>query len=269
MSKSLRENIIELIYDLRYLKYPEFTVFNRYLFEEEKQKIEIEEYLDGNLPDHDKKEFEERLKYDKKIQKELEFRKRINDSIGVLKYKEELENSYNKIYNTNKNVRKLAVQWSAAACFAAIIGLSLFFILNTRLPVGERLYSSNYKPLNEKDFFNSSSIFEEGKKTYFSGDYKKAFIVYSNVSPSVNVISEKNLFTALSLMELDSYIPAIDMLKEDTSANTVLAGFRYWYLGLCYLKTNQVEEAKKIFKAISDNKSYNHKKASKILRRLK
>lgn len=57
--------------------------------------------------------------------------------------------------------------------------------------------------------------------------------------------------------------------QEDTSDNTVLAGFRNWYLGLCYLKTNQVEEAKKIFEIISDNKSYNNKKASKILRKLK
>lgn len=267
MSKSIHEVIIEFIYELRHFKFSEFKAIIHGQVEEERQRMEIEDYLDDQLNDSDKKEFEAKMKHNRDIRKEVMFRKKINNSINELRYKKELEEAFNK-YHKDQKIRKLAVKWSVAACLLLIIGASIFLASQDRKIDKESLYLSYYQPLDKKEFHDLRSDFDEGKEKYFKGDYKGAFLIYSNLPTSIDIKAEKELFTALSLIELGDFQGAINKLNENLKTNKRFAGYSYWYLGLCYLKTNQLNSAKEVFGTIAESKGYNSKKAAKILRKL-
>jgi hypothetical protein len=268
MSKSIQEKIVELIYDLKHIKFPEVSIFTRYLFEEERQKIEIEEYLDDQLSGPEKKRFEQKLNNDPKIRKEFEFRNRVNQSVKEIIYRETLDQAYKNANRKNK-VKKLLIQFSAAACIAVIFALALSHGANKKLPPEEKIFSSYYEPFNRSEYSSLSPEFNDGREKYFNRYYVQAAEVFSKLPDSVNIKNEKDFFYGLTLLELGDFDGAIGKFNEvKNNTDYMFFTHAYWYSGLCYLKTNQVSQAKKTFQDIVDVKGYNYLMAQKILKKL-
>lgn len=199
------------------------------------------------------------------------FKKRVIDFFHDLRLRSELDEAYRSYVRETGGARlfkSILKTVSVAVIVFSAVGFAIYYHHTQKLTKEEKLFTCYYETLDKKVFFNFRTDFDEARDKYFHGDFKAAFAIYSKLPYSVDIKAEKDFFTGLSLMELGSYYMAIEKFKEVTNSKYEFAGHAYWYMGLCYIKTCQKEEALNVFKAIVDNKSYNYTKASKILRRL-
>jgi TolA-binding protein len=71
-------------------------------------------------------------------------------------------------------------------------------------------------------------------------------------------------------MEINEYAKANENFKRiiDHKANAFIESAE-WYLGLCYLKTGDINKATEIFQTIAVSEGYYKKEARKVLKRIK
>ena len=69
-------------------------------------------------------------------------------------------------------------------------------------------------------------------------------------------------------MELKSFDKAIPKFQGVVKNKFQYLPQAYWYLGLCYLNTNQKKKAIETFSYIVENSGYNATQAEKILKKL-
>jgi tetratricopeptide (TPR) repeat protein len=266
-----------------------------YLFE--KRKYDVERYLDDEMNLGERFEIEELIKINPRLFDYHELSKDVNDFLQIEAFKRQLENIHYEFINPNQNrepekladetnmvkditiVRKLkhnvlkVGKWVAAASIILLVsfgGINTY--LNSKENLEERLYNNYYEPFNatSNSYFKSASIVE-AKDKYNNQEYNIAWILLENLPNSVVIEADKTLYAGLTLMELERYQEAIIKFKSLQTVNTDQNSFKsisQWYLALCYLKLEMKADAIKILESITTYKSYNHKKANKILTKL-
>jgi len=241
---------------------------------EEKDKIDIEMYLDGQLEGLQLEEAEKRLKKDKAFRDSLAMSKEVNENLNVVFLKETL----NEVCTEQEKTRQVALKhkkWLIAASISImlLLGGSVSYTIINRDSLENRLYSKYYEPytLNKREFVLNSSALYEAQRRYLNGDYRTSLSLYKNLPSSITIESEREFFIALTLIELQQYNEAIVHFKNVIS-NKDYPEYRSkvkWYMALCSLKTNNIKDAIDLLQSIVDNNEYNYKKARKILRKLK
>jgi len=291
-----REVIINLLLDMREAQTTTRKIqalfkedpYLKFIYKEEKSKIEIEEFLDGNLSPHEVKHFENKMKKDPDLIDEVNLRHKINLAIKDMILVKELDKVYYEfIQHENTDQYQLKSQntktiklhqrgymrWMAAASILILLCFSLSYYFVNRESLTKRLYTSYYEPLKENkshSYLVNSSALYEAKKKYQEKDYYNALVIFNELPDNINIQLEKDFFIGLTLMEINSYDEAIH--KFNSIINDQKFKYlpqTYWYLGLCYLKTNQKDKATETFNYIIKNSGYNSVQAEKILRKLK
>jgi len=296
MHQTTREIVLDMIFDLRaakmagkkFRKYLTDDPYSRIIYKEEKQKIDIEGYLDNELLPGERKRFEKKLKENQELAIETHLRGKVNQAIKDIELVKSIamaHDEYTRIYEAGadqvKSKESKTIQlyskrrshWMAAASVFILIGISSCLYLANREPLEKRLYSSFYEPLQENQshslLVNSSGL-NEAKKKYQEKDYYDALIIFNNLPENINIQTEKDFYIALSLMEMNSCDEAIKIFTGIMNNKKFqYLPQTYWYLGLCYLNTNQKDKAIETFNHIVNNSEFNSVKAKKILRKLK
>ena len=253
------------------------------LYNEIRENIIIESYLDDELLPHDKIEFERILKKESKLAAEVDLRKKVNVFIKGLVYNDELEEIFHENNNhdysipfQNKRHLKLMKLIAAASItllltLGGIAGLGIF----RHAPLENRLYAKYYHPFkevisNKYKLHTNGSMLTEAKSMYNQGDYYNALLIFKNLPNSLPIEIEKKFYTGLIFMEMGQFDDAIDKfeyLTAEPDAVMILSPVK-WYLGLCYLNTDQDEKAVAALTQITENRGYNYKNAVKILKKL-
>jgi len=252
-------------------------------YEEEKEKILTHCYVDNALSPDKRFEFEDRLKTDKQLHKEVKLQKEINNSIENLNLKETLDEVYEsyksqKEYNNYTTARTYSIHinlknWLIAASITLllILGGGITYHFQTRDSLENRLYASYYEPFNKIDnYVTNSSGLNLAQEKYLKGDYMNAFLLFDKLPASLTIESEKHFYKALSLMELERFDKAIENFEYlfDCQGYFEAAPQVYWYLALCYLKSGDNRKAIELFEKIVKTNGYNYKKAKRILKKL-
>jgi tetratricopeptide (TPR) repeat protein len=266
----------------------------RYLYE--KRKYDVERYLDNDMSIGERCEIEELLKINDSLYEHFELSKDVNDSLKIGIFKERLNKIHNELYNPDhinkpekldddvslikeiSPVRKLKLntlrigKWVAAASIVFMIGFGgVNTYLNNRDSLENRMYAKYYEPYSQVSahLFNSSKL-SEAKRQYGEGEYATALLLLDNLEDVLLVQNEKHLYSGMSLMELNRHKEAIEMFKKlhPSAGNETDVLIGYWYIGLCYLKAGDTDNAVKYFNIIIDNNGYNKKQAEQILKRL-
>jgi len=264
-----------------------------YLFE--KRKYDVERYLDNEMSIGERCEIEELLKTNPRLYDHFDLSKNVNTYLQIEAFKKQLNKIHTELYNSgnsnepdriddevslvkdNVPVRKLRHnifnigKWVAAASIILMIGFSgVNIYLNNRDSLENRLYAKYYESFQNdtKNYFNSSPILK-AKKMYSNNESGDALFILQNIPSSLDIEPEKNLYSGLALMELERYSEAIEKFEtlQGNDEMTVLS-ISQWYLALCYLTTERRSEAITILEEIVENKSYNHDKTKKILKKL-
>ena len=287
---SKRESILDYLFDLlpkeEKQKIEDELNYDTDLWEiynAEREKINIESYLDNELLPHDKVEFERIMRNDSKLASEVDLRRKVNAFIAKLDDYYELDcilrqpvqdaaikfrfKPFNKYIQINRLIA------AASILLLLVLGIVAGVNISAHKPLENRLYEKFYKPFYDKSptELNANAYrLYEAKKKYRAGDYYDALLIFENLPETLTIEVEKRFYSALIFMELEKFDTAISRLKDlldNPYAKSVLPHIK-WYLGLCYLHTGNNGEAVRIFRDIAEKKGYYYKSARKILRKL-
>lgn len=230
----------------------------------------INRYFEGILTNAELQQFEEMLQNDTAFAEEVAFHKNVKKAI-TLNEREALKNKLRKLEAPKANSAS-RIKWLAAACILIFAGILSWFMLYTTS--SDELYAEFYEP-----YPNTIAPTVRGTDTtddttkafrhYDAENYNEALTLFDKIYDSKG--EDFALFyKGISLMELKRYEEAVNTFKElNTNRNVSdFSSESQWYLALCYLKTNNNEEAVKILKKTAEVQSPVQQKAIELLAEL-
>ncbi len=133
-----------------------------------------------------------------------------------------------------------------AATIAMLIAIRFF----TPFTTTDRLFQVYYETLDASDYlqrgenigFNLS--LSEAISEYGKGKYERSGLLLSQLGSDPESQPEVQLFTGLNYMGLEQYVIARGILEDYIENNTRFIPEATWYLGLCCMKTGDVDEAR-------------------------
>lgn len=230
----------------------------------------IAAYFSNTLSSSDKVHFDELIKTDPEFKAEVTFQKRVQQTIHQQETPK-LKSHLNEIEKEleNKGGSGTIKLWLIAASIAILLAISFFFSRSTS---NQDVFASYYStpanivhPIVRND--DEGTLKTKAFIAYTNKNYSEAHVLFSNLYEQ-HQNSEILFYDAISLLEIDSTTTAIAKLKLHENFNDAVSDKTQWYLALAYLKNNDSENSQTIFKAIVHRKTYNYKKAKKILKEL-
>lgn len=206
--------------------------------------------IDNNLPDS---EFLQAIQDEHKIA--------LRDTLVSIHNKESQNSNY-VISIFSWKVQSIA----ASIAIFLMVGASFLFNMNNTT-TNEELFSQYYTTENSILTVRSNTAAEyspvnEGLKYFDQQNYQKALTAFE-LAPN-NVVA--NLYTGFSYMELKQYDQAIGAFKNiiDQKDNLFIDQAE-WNLGLCYVATDNTNQAKQVLTKITNSNTIYNIRAQQLL----
>jgi len=242
------------------------------------EKIEfprfIERYLDGSMQDTEKQWFEAEVDGNPWLKNELELRRKTNliiENTEAIDFREvlmEVEKEHRASGKIIAPVRRHISQYAAIFIGLVLIG-SIFIFNNT--PDYSRLadeQSVDFVPIGITRSENPDldRLYNKAVALFNTGDYQSVINLLSDIEEKK---PEIHMVLGSSNMKVEKYDDAITSFTSvlDNNDNLFMEEAR-WLLGLCYLNTNDTENARPVLEGIIRSESRYKKEAKKILRKL-
>lgn len=233
-----------------------------------------------------------------KIDSDNEFKKRFDLELNL--YDALDENSWSFIRNTNsieiKNLQSLfrgeesriltnkiieaqaayyrksntKRKWIAYSIIAAVfIAINTIILWPNKL-TNQDLYSEYLRTedlIELVDRGRSDSIFSSSQKAFNRDDFSK---VIELLSPEIENSTNGNIYIYLAIahMERSDYLAADKILDLLINSELLDSQKGYWYRSLLYIKSDRINDAKKVLKIIIDQNYYNRDNALELLDRI-
>jgi tetratricopeptide (TPR) repeat protein len=244
----------------------------------------IDKYLNGELAGEELKAFEDKLKTDRQLQKELKLERELNQIIldeDTIDFRKEVvgireEMQQHKSDKSPQTVKLSSSKWYLlAASIVVLVGLLgyLYFIQNQQIS-NEKLFAQYYSkyPSNlaeRSDGDISNNPFVLGLNEYEADNFEGAIRYLSLAINEDSLNYAARLYLGISHMENNNLDKAIEDFKRIISEpGNVFIGQAKWFLALTYLKTDDVdyrEETKNLLRSIVQNKGDRAKEAQEVL----
>lgn len=243
----------------------------------EDRTILIEKYLDGELLGDDLNDFELLLQTDKEFADDYFLQKEIRVALtnkDIHDLREQL-NEISKNFEVKKQIarkRKPVLVYSLSAVILVLIISSIFIFDKTY--TNYELYEMYYKHYDAGTITRgeekiSTEIQVRALRAYDNSQYNEAIKLFNQIADTSQCFIPKEYFTGLSYMELQRFNDAIKHFENVTlDKQSAFYENAIWYEGLCYLKTNQNQEAIRQFKKLLKSDSFYQKRASEIIEKI-
>ncbi len=240
----------------------------------------IEDFLDGDLTENQLMEFEKDLLDDSDLQMDLDLHREVNEAImeeDIMDLRNKLEAIETPPNPTQKRKLKFLTKWNiAAASLALLIGLgSLLYIIGDSSAYSKnKIYSNYYKPYNIVANTRSSDVMIDNLlttalKSYETKDYHTALTLFKKILDKDSTNITGNFYSGVSNIEINEYSKANkNFTRVLEHKNNLFIEQSEWYLGFCYLMTNEKEKAIHQFHTIAQGNSFYKIKALEIINRL-
>ncbi len=245
---------------------------------------DLQKYLDEELTQELKVDYEKEISESKVLQKKLSLIKEIDiaiqdeDAIEMRAKFEAIHKKHNK--NSFKGIKHLNAKkyWAVAATIVLLMGIGTLLWVNTsheKALSGDELYSMYYEDINAYNYvrsYNSGepNLASQGYNYYENKDFVNAVECFKNSLNENPQDYSVRLYLGLAYMETEDFNEAIS--EFDFILNNkpnLFSDNAEWLLGLCYLKTNDNENAVKQFELVASNQnSVYSQKAVEILKKL-
>ncbi|WP_132214534.1 tetratricopeptide repeat protein [Mariniflexile fucanivorans] len=220
----------------------------------------IDRYLQERMPADEKLQFEERIEKDPILKAQIEDVKLLRIGIGKAVLKSRLKSFHEDLPDapiiSKEKVFKINYKYHAIAA-SIVIALGCFWFLN-RDSKNERLFAKHFKP----DFGLATTMSESNNYDFDDAmvDYKqknydlaiKKWETILNAKPKNDTL---NYFLGISYLAKNAEKEAVskfqNVVKQDQSA---FKSDAYLYLGLAYLKLDNLEKARENL-ALSDTEN--------------
>jgi tetratricopeptide (TPR) repeat protein len=240
----------------------------------------IDRYLLNEMSSEEKAWFEKELKGNPSLQIEIDFHRKVDAVLSdqeSLDLHSQLETIHHEIYETTKrgdgiiNIMHHRAYSSAGAIVTVALVLFVYFFTSNYS--NDKLIVKYYEPAETSINFRSTEtgddIILKAMALYEEQDYINAIALFERILADDKSALGINLYSGISHMEVHEYEKANIRLQSiiNNEPNPFVESAT-WYLGLCYLFTNEREKAAEAFKMLAATKGYYQKEAKKILRRL-
>jgi hypothetical protein len=159
----------------------------------------------------------------------------------------------------------------AAAMIAAL--LVIYTLVPSPSP-NDIVYNQYYETIDVHSSTNDgfrgiSPEFIKAVELYYNRDYRAASTTFLNVSESKPQWVSPRFYAGISAMELEHYPTAIEHLTWVVAQNRAFIREAKWYLGLAYLKIDEVPKATSCFEELSSSDGIYQNSAREILNQIK
>lgn len=219
---------------------------------------EMEAYLSGEMTDKEQASFEEIIKKNPELARDIKIMSEIDDvlnnnvkeqafvaqleKLGKQYFSEEEANIKNNSTKKSNPFQK----WIIGFFVITLVGISLWWLNSARTPKApEQLFASYYKPYPVSEATRGNDTEEAYISYYNSQEYDKAS---SFLEELIAQFPEENEYQiALGNSYLNTNPPktdeAIRILKKITETENIYQSTAQWYLSLAFLKNNEKEKA--------------------------
>lgn len=180
---------------------------------------------------------------------------------------------YLKITAKNKVIIPGYIIWTAAACVTLLIAVSLPGIFNRNKSENlHSVYASFYAPYPADLLARGKTLppadpYTMGLNEYLESNYESALSYFNEVGAENEINKSIYLLKGICLMETGNFKNAI-IAFSSLSDDPILNDFGKWYTALCYLELEQPDNARKLFREISQREGYYRNLSRMVLKSL-
>jgi len=242
----------------------------------------IDDFLLDKLDNNEKQDFENELKINPSLQKDLSFEKDINNAI----IQDDIELFKQKVISVRQNMKeKEPIKRSlfigtkqtwlliAASVLVLFATLSLLYHLNNNGHTNLELYAMYFEPYQsdiiERSGGIENSMLVPAVEAYNKGDFVTASKIFNSITINEpdNIVAR--FYGGISNMQIDNYPKAIASFQYIISNNKFLFKEQaQWYLALAILKTDNNSDLDKVIELLTklrDNNGDCSKDAGNLL----
>lgn len=242
----------------------------------------IQRYLDGEMQNDEKFWFNRELEDDVELQYLFDLYQAVDATLKdteVIEFREQLmevEQDYFDRGQQLEKVRPVKIYKFGliAATVMLLIGVGWFLMRQFQPYDKEEIYAEYYEPYQVTMRVRSADteiekMLAEALNKYEAGDYASALPVFEYVLSQDSTKIGVHLYSGISNMEIYEYEDAEESFdKIIEHQNNLFIEQAEWYLGFCYLMTDNEDKAIEQFSEISESTSFYRKPAGEIVRKL-
>jgi tetratricopeptide (TPR) repeat protein len=243
---------------------------------------EIEGYIYNELSEEEMASFEAELSSNKTLSDEIELIRNIDLALKeseVIQLRNNLQSIAAKITSEKQTELSFISRFKARKVILSSVAASLILLLGitgllTRHASQDKLYQKFYATypisgINRSANESADQTLANGLQKYNNQDYKTSINLFREVTSRNQNNPVAHFYTAAALQETGEYQNAIDEYQMVVvNKDNLLVEQAQWYIGLCYLQTNENKKAHKQFKKIAENQGFYQPKAQAILRKI-
>jgi tetratricopeptide (TPR) repeat protein len=240
----------------------------------------IERYNAGEMSEVENQWFQKELEGNKKLRDEVEFRKKTDlalrnyDIIRLRSKLAEIEKRRATEVPVKNPGKHINMKYAAAIAGLVLLGSIALFTGSRNLTTNEildRFYKLYETPTSNRSVqLQANDVFSVAIENYNVRDYKAAIAGFTKVLQSDPDNMQTTLLYGISNYEMKNYpVAKQSFIKVAEENDNMYFEDAQWYLALCYLKTNEQDQAIEQFNNIKKSTSIYRKDARKILRQLK
>jgi tetratricopeptide (TPR) repeat protein len=240
-----------------------------------KYSASVEQYLSNEMVQAEKELFERDVSFNPELSQELRLSRTIDAALkqdDIIDLRQKLLAAYRENRNEQKEVPVIRMHekkyWYAAASIIllAALGSSLFFGLPGSSS-NDRLFDQYYNPDNLVTVTRSGDAnIVEAVMKFQEKEYAVAAKLFRQILASDRSNFAGWFYYGISSIETENYDQAEKAFKNIIADNQNLyIEHAEWYLGLCYLKSNQTENARIQLSKIAVNPDNIHRKDARHL----
>ena len=250
------------------------------------QKIEeIDQYINDELTGKSLDSFESELSSNPDLVAELELYKEIDKAVQetqVMDLRAKLNSISKEITREEKQKRSFVAKINSSRVAIATIAASLILLLGIAGLISKNsvssdaeLYSQFYQPYQTTGIFRSGDALIDSKLTqalykFNTEDYQTAIDLFSEVLKIDKNNPVGNFYSAMAYQETGKISQALEAYGSVIrDRDNLFIEQAQWYIGLCYLQTENRKKAYKQFQKIASSDSFYQEKATAILKKIK
>ncbi len=183
------------------------------------------------------------------------------------------EEKQKRSFATKITTSRLAI---ASVAASLILILSITGLINRHSNSSDaQLYSQFYQPYETTGIFRSGDALIDSKLTkalhqFNQQEYQGAINLFGEVLEIDKNNPVSNFYSGIAYQETGQVKMALESYQRVIlDRDNLFIEQAQWYIGLCYLQTENREKAYKQFKRIAANEGYYQEKASAILKKIK
>lgn len=244
---------------------------------------EIEGYIYNELSDEQIISFEAELAANKDLLAEINLIRSVDLAINendVMQLRSSIQNIAGQIASEKQTERSFAGYFKARKIIYAAVAASLIIMLSisgllSRHASQDELYQKFYTTypttgINRSAGMITDNTLTEALQKIDNQDYTTAISLLQEVIDRDQNNMVGHFYAGVSLQETGKYKSAIDQYQTVMiNKDNLFVEQANWYIGLCYLQTNENKKAYNQFKKIAKNEGYYQLKAQAILRKMK